>query len=289
MKALAQWARSFAKGAQWRYLLVFVVVMLLPTALAFFPYRSFFGTLFDTSTREASLVAWLDSHALIEVVRQLGEPSAGIVFHGSHAAFFVALLVAPFLAGAAATIAREEGKALRVREILADAAELYPRMLRMALVSVLPLGIAAGGIALAFHLAGNVGDKATAEATSDRAYRIATLASLLLWWLFAITADAGRAYLAADSQRKSALVAWWAGVKLTVRRPLRVMGLSLLTSIVGVGGALALTATRTRLTQAGTGMILAAIVLGQVAVAVLAWGRGARIAGLVELIRESED
>jgi hypothetical protein len=159
-------------------------------------------------------------------------------------------------------------------------------MVRMALVALLPLGIAGGLAALAFHLAERSGERAVTEATAERATHLATAVAVLLLWLANVTLEAGRAHLAAQPERTSAFLAWWSGVRLTVRRPGRVLGLCLLTTLCGVGGAMLVTALRYRIVQGGAGTILLAFLLSQLAVVALAWGRASRLAGLAELVRE---
>ena len=276
--------RALTHGAQWRYLGLFVLGLLLPAALAYLPLASYFQWLFDHNPRSAELVARLDSPALIEALRQLGEPAGAAIGPGMHAALIVSMFLAPALAGASVVLARQQGP-LRVRDLLAGAGQLYPRMLRMMAAACLPLGVAAGGAALAFHLAGKSSEHAVLESTADRAKMIATIVSVLLVWLAHVTVEAGRAHFAAQPERKSALLAWWAGARLTVRHPLRVLGLCLLTTVLGVGGALLVTALRYRIVSTGFGTIVLTFLLAQLAVAAIAWGRSSRLVGLVELIR----
>jgi hypothetical protein len=278
------WKRALTHGAQWRYLGLFVLGLLLPAALAYLPLASFFHSLFDHSPRSAELVARLDSSALIEVLRQLGEPAGEAIGPGFHAALIVSAFIAPGLAGATVALARQQGP-LCVRDLLGAAGQLYPRMLRMMAAACIPLGVAAGGAALAFHLAGKSADRAVLESSADRGYMIATIVTVLLVWLAHVTVEAGRAHFAAQPERKSALLAWWAGARLTVRHPLRVLGLCLLTTMLGVGGALLVTALRYRIVAGGFGTIALTFLLAQLAVAAIAWGRSSRLVGLVELIR----
>jgi hypothetical protein len=278
--------RALRRGAQWRYLVLFLVLMLMPIGLAFGPIASFLGSLFDHSPRAAELVARLDSHAFTEILRQLGEPSAEGMFTGTHASLVFAAILAPALAGAAATLARAQEGPLRMRALLAGVGELYPRMLRMALVALLPLGVAGVVAGIAFHFAGKSGEHAVVEATSDRATRIATGVSVLFLWLAHVTVEAGRAHLAAQPERKSTFLAWWSGVRLVLRRPGKVLGLCLVTTVCGVGGAVLVTALRNRLVQAGPGTIVLALLLSQLAVVAIAWGRSSRISGLVLLVKD---
>jgi hypothetical protein len=285
MSALRQWRRAFAHGAQWRYLILFLLAMILAAALALGPIATFLASLFDHSPQFEALVSRLDSPAFVEVLRQLREPAGAPVMPGVHDAFHTALLLSPALAGAAVVLARKSGPS-DVRTLLAGAGELYPRMLRMALAGLIPFGIAAGIAAGAFHLAGKAGDDAILESTASHATELATAITVLFVWLADAIVEAGRAHLAAEPERRSAIVALWSGVRLTVRRPGRVLGLCFVTTIAGLGLALILSAIRFRIVQAGAGSIGVAFVLGQLAVAAIAWGRLSRLSGLVSLIRD---
>jgi hypothetical protein len=279
-----RWRRALARGAEWRYLALFVAGMLVPSAIAMAPIHGFFRSLFDQSTRSEELVSRLDSPAFVEVVRQLGEPAGAGIGASVFGVLLVTALVAPMLAGAAVALARRSAP-VDFRSLLGDAAELYPRMLRMAVASVVPLGVAAGGAAAAFHFSDKLGERAVLESSASRATELATVASIFLFWLANATIEAGRAHFAAAEDQRSALRAWWSGVKLTLRHPRQVLGLCFVTTVLGVGIAAVVTGLRLRIGQWGTGSILFAFVLAQLAVAALGWGRASRLVGLAELIR----
>ncbi len=281
------WQSALRRGGDARYLAVYVFALLLPAVVAYVPLSGFLQSLFDFSTRSKELVAWLDSPALIEVFRQLATPEATGIGSGLVGAFVVAAVVAPLLAGAALALAKTTGT-LDFRTLLGGAASLYPRMVRTSVASLVPLGVAGAGAALALHVSRKASETATLESTATRAQLLAVVASIALFWLANVTVEAGRAYLGAEPQRRSALVAWWSGVRLLVRRPLRVLGLSFVTTLVGVGLALVVTAIRFRIAQSGTASIALAFVLAQLAVAALAWGRSSRLAGLVALIQADD-
>jgi hypothetical protein len=284
------WGRALAHGAQWRYLGLFVVVMLLPTTLAFAPIATFLQALFDHSPRHAQIVAALDSNALMDLLRQLTEPVGAAIYPGLVDALLAAAVVAPVLAGAAAAVAAGAGRrgSVDVRALLGGAGELFPRMFRMTFAAFIPFGIAFGGAAAAYHFANKADADAVLESTATRALLMARIASLVLLWLAGVTVEAGRAHLAAEPDRKSALVAWWSGVKLVVRRPAQVFGLCIVTTLAGVGLALVINAVRFRVVQSGPGSIALAFLLAQLGVVVIAWGRSSRLSGLVELIRAAD-
>ncbi|HEY1693363.1 MAG TPA: hypothetical protein VGG39_14450 [Polyangiaceae bacterium] len=284
MKAVEHLKGAMVRGTQWRYLLVFVAGTFLPSLLLFGPAKGFFGGLFDHAIREASLVRTLDSPALFEVLRQMGEPAGESLGPGLSAAFFATLLVAPALAGAAAAVAQSEAP-LATSALMAAAARLYLRMLRMAFVALVPVGLAVGASAAILHAIG----KSNAHAVHESAAWHATLAgwfgAVVLVGLASSTVEVGRAYLVAEPERRSAFLAWWRGARLTVRRPVAVLGTCLATTAASLVLAFLLTALRLRLFPGGMATILLGFLVAQAAVAVVGWGRASRLAGLVSVIR----
>ena len=135
------------------------------------------------------------------------------------------------------------------------------------------------------HFGGDAQDRAVLASTAGNITALTTSVAVLLVWLANVTVDAGRAHFAAEPERRSALVAWWSGLKLMARRPLAVLGVSLATTLLGVGLAAILTAIRLRLPLAGSASIAGSFVLAQLALVPLAWGRAGRVVGLTEVIR----
>jgi len=101
--------RSLGHAFQVRLLLLYVVGSLIPAIFAAMPLRRVLSNLLDHSPRAKDLVAALDSHAAIDILRQFGDAqTSGSVATGFATAIVAALLVGPFLAGAALLVAREE-------------------------------------------------------------------------------------------------------------------------------------------------------------------------------------
>ncbi len=279
------------RAADWRYLLLFVIGVLLPTSLLLMPVLSFLGSLFDTSPLAADLVGTLPSGPFIEVVRQLGEAPAAAIGPGLRASLLIAALFAPALAAATVALAGTSPThgALPLRALLGAVGELYPRMVRTAVVSLLPLGVAGALVAATMHFTDQAKERAVVESSASRFTLITTLVAVLLVWLANVTVDAARAHFAAEPERRSALLAWWSGLKLTARKPLAVLGVSLITTLLGVGLAALVTAIRLRVPQTGSGSIAVTFVVAQIAVLPLAWSRAARVIGLADLIRGEAD
>jgi hypothetical protein len=283
MSALGVYRRAFVRGAQWRYLALYVLATMLPALLVFVPAHRFFASLFDQSTRSREIVSSLDSSAFFEVLRQLFDPTgtaAGIT-PSLVGAVLVSLAISPALAGAAATVAHRDAP-VRLRDLLGGAGSLYPRMLRMAITGLLPNGVAFVLAAIILRLVGKANDHALLEASASRNSVLAWILVLLLFWLAQSTVEMGRAVLVAEPERRSALKAWGRGVRLLVRRPRRVLGLCLATTVAALLLAALFTAVRLRLPVSGATMFLELLV-AQAAVASVGWGRASRLAGLVEV------
>ncbi|HEY6462506.1 MAG TPA: hypothetical protein VIY73_20195 [Polyangiaceae bacterium] len=284
MKAVDHLGSAMVRGTQWRYLLLFVVGTFLPSLLFLGPAMGFFGGLLDHATREPSLVRTLDSPALFEVLRQLGAPAGESLGPGLSAAFFATLVVAPALAAAAAVVAQGEAP-LAIAALMAGAARLYLRMLRMAFVALVPVGVAVGASAAILHVIGKSNAHAVHESAAWHATLAGWLGAVVLVGLASSTVEAGRAYLVAEPERRSAFLAWWRGARLTVKRPVAVLGTCLATTAASLLLAFLLTALRLRLFPGGMATILLGFLVAQVAVAAIGWGRASRLAGLVEVIR----
>jgi hypothetical protein len=170
--------------------------------------------------------------------------------------------------------------------LLAGGAQEYGRMLRMLVWAAVPLGIAAFASGIAFDMAGRVAEAAILESEARRASWIATAVAALVLLVVHATIDAGRAVLARDKRRSSAVLAWGAGLKLLLRRPLALLGTYLLTTAVGLFVAALLALARLQVPALGTGGTLAAFLLTQLAVVVLGWMRCARLFALMALARD---
>jgi len=98
--------------------------------------------------------------------------------------------------------------------------------------------------------------------------------------------ETGRAWLGIDLSRHSAIRAWWRGCRLLLRRPFSVLGIYLLSTALAALIYLPLLLARAHTPAVGALGLLGAFVLTQLAVAVMAWGRAVRLAGLGALVRQ---
>lgn len=262
--------QSLRPALQWRLMLLWLLALLLPTLAAALPVWTMLGEAFDHTVNAAALARRLDLVAIADVF-SLHTRHASALAGGGGVALALTLLLSPLLTGAAITAARAPAP-LGFAALAAGGVREYGRLLRMLLWAVVPLGVAAFLGALVLDAAAG-------------AVMGATLVAVLLALLAHATLDLGRAVLALDRRRSSAVLAWFHGLGLLVQRPFAVLGLYLGLSALGLLLAAALALARLNVPALGAGSLLGGLLLAQLAVLALAWMRCARLFGLMELAR----
>ncbi len=270
---------------QWRLLAAWVLALLVPTLVLQLPLGAWLGGLLDFSPRADEIARRFDLLAVEDVGLALARNGAGALRGAALVASLITLVLSPFLAGMMATAARQHERSLRLVPLLSGGLAFYFRMLRLWLVSLVPLALVVGVAALAFYLAGERGEHAVLESQADRAQHVALAVVLAVFLLVRATIEAGRAQMAADDTLRSGWRAWLRGVRLTFRRPIAVLGRYLgLTALTLIVAALLLF-LRARLDGAPLPLFWLGFLLTQLVVAALGWGRATRLATLVSLLR----
>ncbi|QYF94044.1 hypothetical protein KY495_02060 [Massilia sp. PAMC28688] len=278
--------RAARAALQWRLLLLWVLLMLIPTAILAMPLWTVMSTGLDHSVHAAAFARQLDMTVFADLM----------AMHGKHAEAFnlatmlalaTTLLLSPLLTGMAATASRAPATP-GMRDLIAGGLREYPRMLRMLVWSVVPLGLAVAIGGAAMDAAGEQLDKAIVASDVDLINYAAIAVAVLLFAFAHATLDAGRAALTIERRRTSAVKAWWSGLKMVVRRPVASLGVYFAISIVGLAIAAALTVARINVAGWNLGLFIAALLLVQLTVAVLAWMRSARLFAMVELARSQK-
>lgn len=282
MTTLAIIGRAMRRAMQWRLLVLSPIVLWAAAAATLIPLLGFLGGLFDHSTRWRELTAPLDSAAIAGLAKAMMTPAAAGLLAGIGTSLLLTALLAPFLAGAALVAAEERP---RFRALLSGAAGYYGRMLRLQIAALLPLGVALIIARIAMAWASRVSERAVSEAATHTSHRIALLVVALAVFLTQLVADAGRARLATEPHRRSALFALGAGLKLVVKRPLQVLAIGLSPTLISLAAAAVLLVVRQQIAQSGVAALLLAFGFAQLAVAAIAWGHAARLCGLVEITR----
>lgn len=273
--------RAARSALQWRLLLSWVLLMLIPTVILSAPLWSMFSDSLDHSVHAAAFAKQLDMTVFADLMALHGKRIDAFNL-AAILALATTLLLSPLLTGMAATASRAP-ETLRMRALLAGGLTEYPRMLRMLVWSIVPIGIAIALGGAAMDAAGEQLDKAIVEADVDAIHYAALALAVFLFAFAHATVDAGRAALTVNRRRTSAVKAWWSGLKMVLRQPLASLGAYLAISLVGLGLAAALAVGRINVAGWNTGMFLLALLLTLLTVAVLGWMRSARLFAMVEL------
>ena len=284
MMILAMIRRAMRRALQWRLLVLSPVVLLVAAIATLLPLFRVLGEVLDHSPRWKDLTG-LDSYAAAAIAKVLQGPGSGAITTGVQTSIVLAVLFAPLLAGAALVVADADARP-RLRGLLSGAAAYYPRLLRMQLAALIPLGAAgllASGL-LRWRL--HVDDAATSEAATHASSRIAWTLSIALVFVAQLVIDAGRARLAAEPERRSAVKALGAGVKLILKRPAQALAIGASATVLSLLIAAILLIVRNQIAQSSASSILFAFLLGQLAVVAIAWGHAAKLCGLVEIARD---
>jgi hypothetical protein len=277
-------AGAMRAAMQWRLMLWWAVLLLLPTLAASLPVWQMLGANLDHSTHAAELAQRLDMLAIADLATNARERFVPAIGGGGMVALALTLLLSPLLAGMTIHAARAPKRPGFI-DLLAGGAQEYARMFRMLVWSVVPLAIAGVVAGIAFKIAGKTVDTAILESDASHASHIAMIVSAVVFALVHATIDAGRALLANERRRRSAIVAWWGGVKLMVRRPLSLLGVYVVVTGVGLLLAGLLALARLHVPALGAGGTAGAFLLTQLAVLVLGWMRSARLFAMMALVR----
>lgn len=276
---------GFRRATRWRLLLLCGLFTAVPAALATLPVFRFLSRLLDHAPRAALLSAGLEGSWLPDLARALGEdPNGQSIPGGVLSALLVALLLAPALSGAMLAEAGSDHP-LRFRPLLTGVGRYYARMVRVVVVAAIPLGLAGLGAVLLSRGAEKAAARAVTEAAAASRGRWTIVAIGILVFVAHLTVDAARARIASRPDRRSALLAWFSGTWLVLRRPVHAFAIGLAGAMVGPVLGLVVMGLRERLPAGPRWAVLAGVLLAQLAAVAVGWGRAVRIAGLTRLSR----
>ncbi len=273
--------RAMRAALQWRMLLLWVLWMLIPTAILTIPLWQLLTANLDYSVHASAIARQLDATVLTDLLAAHGKSSAAFTGFG-WMALVATLLISPLLSGMAVTAARAR-ETLGMHALMAGALAHYPRMLRMLVWAAVPLGLAMALGGMAMDAADEQSVAALTAADADLPANLALALSAVLLALVNASLDAGRAALAVDRRRTSAVKAWWLGCTMLARRPLASLGNYVLITAAGLALAGALALGRLQVEGASLGGFVAALLLTQLCVLVIGWMRSARLFAMVEL------
>ncbi len=275
-----------AHGArQWRLGLLWTFALLLPTAMASWPLWRALAAALDYSPQVAQIAQRAELLALSDLLVILGRSTPALGGAATLAAI-LAVLLSPFLSGVTVTAARTD-RPLRLLELLQGGLALYGRMFRLLLVSLLPLVLIGAVVGGAFKLAGKHAEQVILDTHAQRGRWAATVLGLLFFWVVHATVEAARGQLAGDPALRSTWRALFRGIRMLRHRPLWLLGLYVLPTLVSLALATVLISLRIRTPAANALGLSAGLLLTQLAVMVIGLGKISRLFALTALCRGS--
>lgn len=273
---------ALVTGLNWRALLAWLLLMLLPVVVATSPVRQALGKLLDHSVHAADWASGFHALPMLDVVTRLVRD--GNLDAGPSAGFLLTLILMPFLTGMIVAMLRTQRDST-LGDLMHGGLGEYWRMFRLMLWSLVPYGIAIGVGAAAFGMAGKSAEAATLQSVADRGHDIALWLTVVFVVLAHAWMESARAQVAADPDLRSATRAFGRGARMLFGRPLATLGMYLATSIIGYVLVLFVTMWRVHTPAVGGVDTVLAFVIAEILVLVLAWQRIARLAGLTVIAR----
>ncbi len=275
--------RAVGAATQWRLLLLWIGLLLLPTAIIALPMWRALAAMLDHSVHAQAWANAFNALAAGDTIAALAPASAAL---GGAALLSVILmlLLSPFLNGMAVGSALADRR-LGFGHLLQCGVVEYPRMFRLMLWS-LPLYavlFVAGGALTAF--AGKIGDRAVLESVANTASSWGVGGMLVLLLLGQLVMDAARGAFMADPALRSATRAFGRGWLVLLRRPLSALGWFLGVSVIGFALAAAFSVLRVTMDGGGVIALLLGIALTQCIALAIVWAHIARMFALRAVAR----
>lgn len=270
-------------AVQWRLLLLWLLIMLIPTALVAFPLWNMLGGLLDTSVHSTEWAQQFNAVMFGDVITSFFDHPEWLVT-GFVVALVFTLLLSPFLAGMVIGSGRA-GRALGFGALLQSGVVEYGRMFRLLLWSLVPYGVVFGVHFLGMHLADKHAEQAVLESQADRYATIARWALLIVLVLMQSIVESARAAFIADTGLRSATRAMWRGVRQLFKQPVKTLLFYLVVTLIGLLLAFVFGVLRIHVTAVGVGGVVLALLLSQLIVLATGWMRAARLLALAEVAR----
>lgn len=273
---------SASRGfANWRIGVLWIAATLIPTAIVCLPVGRLVSAALDHSVFAGEWAQQVNITALIELISNSTE--FGPVLAGAAVvAELTTILLWPFLTAMIISSAADAQPAGFIA-LLQGGVRAYGRMLRMLLWSIVPFGIAGAIGGGALRLTHKMGEKAVLESTADHEHTAAMILLIVLLAVAHATIEAGRAQLAIDGSRRSAVKAWWRGLKLIKARPLATFGSYLVLTVAGLVLMALIGLVRLNVPHASLIGVLVAFGLAQLIVIAAVWMRSSRLMAFIRI------
>lgn len=279
--AIAAIGHGALGGLQWRLVLLWILITLLPTMVVALPLWKVLDRLLGYSVHADAWAAHFDGLMFSDVFAALRDANhwTGMAFL---AGVLLTLAISPFLTGMAVAGGRAN-RALGFGGLLQGGAMEYGRMLRLMILSLVPYGLFVLVAQGASTFAERKVDAAFLPSTADLYQHGALAVGLLFFMIAQVIVESARAQFIADVGLRSAFRALGRGFMQFVRRPFASVFVYLAITLVGGVLAVLIAAWRGHTTGAGSGL-LAGFLIVQLGVAVVAWMRTSRLLALAGLV-----
>lgn len=268
---------------QWRLLLLWLLLMLIPATVVALPFWRVLAGMLDHSVHAGDWARHFNAMMSGDVGSVLSE-NVGWLGGTAILGLAITLGMSPFLDGMIVGSGRAD-RGLGFAGLLQSGLAEYGRMFRLMLWSLLPY-LAVGGVAmLGAHLAGDHAGKAVLQSQADLWAGIAHGLLLAAFVLAQCIVESARAAFIADATLRSATRALGRGIGQLLRRFFRTVFFYLLVSAVGFAVAAAAGVGRIHVVAVGTAGFLTALSLSQLMVVALGWMRIARLFALASIGR----
>ena len=270
------------RGAlQWRLWLLWIGASLGCALIAALPTWNWLAEALNHSVQARAIANGEAPTLLLDLLLSRNAPH-GVLGESTMIGAILMLLLSPLLAGATLTAIRSRSRP-GFGDLLRGALSEYGPLLRMLLWSAIPLGLALLVMSVIIGANESAHEDAIVGAGLDTGRTVAFVVGGVLFVLAHASLEAGRGWLAADGRLRSALKAWWRGLKLLCRRPVAVLLAWLATTLLGLALALLFAWLRQFTGGAGLGGFLLAMLLGCGIAAGLACCRIARLYAMAAL------
>jgi hypothetical protein len=264
-------------------LLWWLLLMLIPTLVILMPIWRLLSAQFDHTLHAADWAQHWNLVMLTDLGGVINAQQNPLAAAGNASALLLLLLI-PVLNGLFIAASRSPTR-LGMGELLREGLRHYWRMFRLMLFGLIPIAIALVVFRLLNKGVSNYGDHAVLSSQVSHLKWAATAVWLIVFAIANASVDAARASLALEPARRSAFLAWWRGLKLVLRHPLRSAVLYLgVTAIAAIALALVFI-LRLHLGSATFLGLILGLLIAQLLTAILAWMHYARQFGMLELTR----
>lgn len=276
--------KSLDGALQWRLWLLWIAATVLCTLIAALPVWTWLAAQLSHSVHASDIASGNAPMLLLDaaMARQAPLPLLmGNMWLGG----VLMLLLSPWLAAAAATASRAPTR-LGFGDLVRGGLAGYGPMLRLLLWSAIPLGLALLVMSLILNGNEKAHEHAVVASEEDFGRNLGLFVGAALFVVAHAGIEAGRGWLAADGRLRSALKAWWRGMTLLRRRPVAVLGMYLVPTVLALGASALLLMLRPLVGGASVAGFVAAWLLTCAVTTALAWGRVARLFGMKALAED---